>query len=512
VSYGQEPAGAVRARPRAPLIGCLVVAAWALLLAAWLLANPPFAAPDEADHYIRAVGIGEGHLIGRRDPTSHLGITARQVAWTRQTGRLVSLPAGLDPRPFSCQTGSGHLSAACLNSARANPAAVTLLTGEGNYPPLPYLLPAAIMRAASSPPGALRLARAAGALVALALLAVALAACYDGADPVLSILGVLLAVTPMALFCAASLNSSGLEIASAIAFFACLLRLLREQEIPPRWWAATALSGGALALTRSAGPLWVAIVVGVALAGGAWWPAVRGWLSNRAAWVAAGGVAIAVVLNRVWESLYGVHVPFDTSSLHAGLVAGARQSWRALPELVGKFGYLDVKLPLVLPLVWLAMLLGLLGAAGRGRRTERVTLLVLVLTVGVVPIAFYALLVRPTGFGLQDRWLLPVFVTLPLLAGEVCRRHRARLHARTRSLLVLAVPIGVAVVQFAAWYANSKRFAVGGEGPTWFLADARWSPPGGWAICTASAALGAVCLAAVVLLERRTRGAPEPQA
>ena len=76
---------------------------------------------------------------------------------------------------------------------------------------------------------------------------------------------------------------------------------------------------------------------------------------------------------------------------------------------------------------------------------------------------------------------------------------------------MLAVPIGVAVVQFAAWDTNSKRFAVGSNGPTWFLSDARWSPPGGWGIWTAIAALAALCLAAVVLLERRARAAPELQ-
>jgi Predicted membrane protein (DUF2142) len=472
-----------------------------------VVTNPPFAAPDEAEHYVRAIGLSEGHLIGRRDTDAHIGIDARQVAWTRQATRLVRVPPGLDPLPFTCQTGSGGLSAECLNTAHADTSSVILPTAVGNYEPLPYLLPAAVMRLANSPPGALRLGRAAGAVAALALLVVAMFALYDGASPMLSILGLLLAVTPMVLFCGAILNGSGLEITSNVAFFACLLRWLRPSQMPRRWYVATAVSGATLALSRPASPLWLVIAVCVALA----WTGRGAWrssrLRDRAMWTTVGAVLLAIGLNRVWEAAYGSHVKIDTDSLHAGLVAGFHEWWRALPELVGKFGYLNVKLPLVSPLAWLVLTCGVFIAAMRGRR-DRNLLLFLAVVGAVGPVVFYALFTRPTGFGLQGRQLLPAMVILPLLAGEIYYRRREAMRDWASRWLVLVVPIGVAVVQVGAWYVNSKRFAVGTAGPVWFLAHPSWSPPAGWIAWTVLVILALGLLVTASVLADRQLGGP----
>jgi hypothetical protein len=352
------------------------------------------------------------------------------------------------------------------------------------------------MGSANSAPGALRLARAANALVVLALLALALWALYDGAAPTLSLLGLLLAVTPMVLFCGSIINGSGLEIASAIAFTACLLHVLRGLA-QRRWLMAAGLSGALLVLSRPASPVWLVIGLGVI---GLWAgrrrfsrsiTATRGW------WAVAGILLGAIALNRVWEARYGSHVAVDTGQLHAGLVAGVHEWWRALPELVGKFGYINVKLPLPLVLLWLAALVAVLAAATRGSRRDQLSLAAMVAAAVVLPPVFYALFTRPTGFGLQGRQLLPALVVLPLLAGEVLYEARGRLTARGVSWLAWMVPGVVAVVQVGAWYTNAKRFAVGVSGPVWFLPDASWSPPLGWGIWLAVVLLAGCCLLGV---------------
>jgi hypothetical protein len=319
----------------------LVLVGWALLLGAWAIGNPPFAAPDEADHYIRTIGISEGHLIGGSAPSAHVGATPTQIAWTAQAARVVSLPIDLDPRGFDCLL---HIrSAACAppseHRAHSPVRTVSALTTVGNYQPLPYLAPAALLRFGSSAPGALRLGRVAQALVVLALLGVAARALLNRASPLLSLLGLLLVVTPMTLFCGASLGGSGLEIAAAIAFFGCLLRLSRRGEaIAARWWMCAALSGATLALSRAASPLWLALALLVVPA----WSGRRhlAWRRSgrRAAHAAAALLALAVALNRTWEAIYGSHVSLDASDLHAGLSAGVREWWKALPDPVGKFG------------------------------------------------------------------------------------------------------------------------------------------------------------------------------
>jgi len=389
------------------------------------------------------------------------------------------MAGSLDPLPYTCQTGAGEASAACLNRAVPAHTAATLATGVGNYQPLPYLLPAAAMRASNSAPAALRLARSAGAFVALLLLALALFALYDPANPVLSVLGLLLAVTPMTIFCGAMLNGSGMEIAGATAFLACLLRVMRT---PSRraWLFAAAASGAVLALSRPASPLWLATGLLVVAA----WTGARHFgrsIAGSRGWLAAAGVVvIAVVLNRIWEALYGSHVPIDSGQLRAGVVAGFHQWWRALPELVGKFGYIDVKLPLALPVIWLLLLV--LVAAARGSRRDRVVLGALLAALVVLPPVFYALFTRPTGFGLQGRQLLPAAVALPLLAGEACYLARERLGAATTRLLSWLVLPVVGIIQVAAWYTDAKRFAVGASGPVWFASHASWNPPLGWGI------------------------------
>jgi hypothetical protein len=487
----------------------LVLVAWALLLAAWVMGNAPFAAPDEADHYVRAIGISEGHWIGKADPGARLGVRPTEIAWTAQEARIVSLPQDLDPVPFTCELAPGRRNAACLNVSRPTPTAVTRVTAVGDYQPLPYLLPAVILRAGSSPPAVLRLGRAAEAVSTLGLLAIAVFALYDAGSSLLSLLGLLLAVTPMVLFCGASLNGSATEIAGATAFFSCLLRLGRPRPAPARWWVLTALSGAIFALSRSASPVWLALMLLIALGWVGPKAFVNGWAGGG--WVSrvtAGVLVLAVTLNRVWEWFYGAYVSPETTRLHAGLVAGAHEWWRALPELVGRFGYLDVKLPLSVLLVWFALVLALLAVAGAGcKRRERVVLAI-VLVVGLVgPVVFYALFIRPTGGGLQGRHVLPVLVAIPLLAGDALNRHREHLGAALRWFLTITIPVAVAVMQATAWYVNAKYYAVGGSGPGWFLSRAAWAPPAGWWTWLVAAVLAGVCLAAVSLGDREPTSA-----
>ena len=459
----------------------VLLAAWALLLAAWVVGNPPFAAPDEAQHFVRAVAMSEGHLIGRPDPGARVGANAAQVAWNAQLARLVSLPAGFDPAAYGCELGPGAPSAACLNAVSPHPPAATLTNVPGDFQPMPYLLPAAVLAAGGSPAGALRLARAATALETLALLALAAFALYDAVSPRLSLLGLVLAVTPMVLFLGASLTGSATEVAGGIAFFACLLRLARSGPPRRRWWAFAAVSGAVLALSRSTSPAWLVIALLVALAWVGPRTALARWGRERAAWLVAGVLAGAVAVNRIWEALYGAHVPLDFSQLRAGLDAGVRVWWTALPELVGKFGYLDVKLPVAVPAVWLG-LVGVVLAAAAAVCTprQRVLLGVVVLAAIVGPVVFYAIVLRPTGYPLQGRHILPIVVAVPLLGGEMLLRYRARIDPRLLSRVTVVALVAVAIMQPLAWYVNAKRYAVGGSGPVWFLGSAAWSPPGGW--------------------------------
>ena len=138
-----------RRRWTAPL---LLSAGYALLLAAWIFGNPPFAAPDEAGHYLRAIGIGNGQPIGEPSDYRDPGRSPKQLAFSRQTAREVSVPAGLAPDYFGCNAFLPELSAGCQRDVPTPPARVLRATHVGAYLPLPYLLPAAAIRAGDGPP------------------------------------------------------------------------------------------------------------------------------------------------------------------------------------------------------------------------------------------------------------------------------------------------------------------------------------------------------------------------
>ncbi|HEX8066374.1 MAG TPA: DUF2142 domain-containing protein [Thermoleophilaceae bacterium] len=486
----------------------LVLAGWALLSVAWLLGNPPFAGPDEGSHYLRALEVGRGHPITEHRPDAARGATERQVEWNRELTYEVRVPAGMAPHDFGCYVGDRDASAACLDDFEPPRGPTRTVTPVGNYEPLPYLLPGVALRAADSPGPALRWARAANALLTLVLLGVALRLAWSPDAGPLSLLGPIVAVTPMAIFCGSVLNGSGPEIAAAIAFACALLRLRRDPTCArsPRVWAAVGATGALLALARALGPLWLVLIAA----------AVAGLVGARAAYglVRAGGrraaaalaaVAVATGLNLAWESAHGPHVDVGLANARAVVDDAVSEWWRASSELVGKFSYLEFRLPAVAYVAWFAAGFALIAvAAAVAARRERAALLAALAAGALLPMALFVVAIRQTGFGLQGRYVLPVLAAIPIAAGDVLRERAASVTARTRRALLIGIPAAAAAVHLVAWYWNARRVAVGSDGPLVFVGSAEWSPPLGWLPWLALAAIGAALVAAAPL--RLSRG------
>jgi len=241
----------------------LLVAGYFLLTLSWALANPPFAAPDEDDHYIRALGLSTGDIRGRQTtPVVPPGATPDVRAFYTEHPefwRTVRVPHGLMAAGVTCESLAPEKSAACLDDTRVltQNRLTTLMAG---YEPAPYVLPAAAARLASSPFAGLRLGRLASAITSLLLVALGVLLLWSRALGPLSLTGAVVALTPMAIFSASSLNPSGPEITAGFAFAAALLRLARGDA--PRWASAgAAVAGAALALSRSPSPAWILLDV-----------------------------------------------------------------------------------------------------------------------------------------------------------------------------------------------------------------------------------------------------------
>ena len=481
----------------------LVIVGWALIATAWIFGNPPFAGPDERAHYLRAVEVGRGNVITEPRPDLARGENERQIAFNRNFAYSGTIPAGLAPHDHECWTSSADRDAGCLDDFRPPPGETETILTVGNYQPLPYVLPGLATRAADSPGPADRLARLLGALLTLTLLYLALRMTWSPDAGPVALLGLLVAVTPMAIFCGAMLNGSGPEIAAAIAFLAALLRLRREPSCArsPSVWVVLGAGGAVLALSRTLGPAFVVLLAAAALPLGGFGDAWRHLRGRAGAAVGAlAAIAVAVVLNRVWERAHGAEATTGFANLRGVLDEAVGEWWRASSELIGKFGYLEYRLPAIAYVAWFAAGFALIAVAlVAAHRRERMALAAVLGAALVIPMLLWIYAIRQTGFGLQGRHVLPALVAVPLVAGELIRAHTAELGQRVRRWLLTAIPLTAATVHLLAFYWAARRAAVGTDGPLLFLGESGWSPPLGWVVWLLVAAAGSAALAAAFL-------------
>ena len=442
----------------------------ASLFGLWSLASPLMSAPDEGAHVIAATAIVRGQLSGPVLPTTY-GVVS-QVEIPEFYARVA------DPE-YHCYAYDTEEPAGCAPRIRGSQEPVRVATHFLKYPPLPY----AVMGLPTLLPGsvtALRLMRLIGALLCAALVAsglVSAASLGRGA----TLAATLLAVTPMVAFLAGSVNTSGLEIAAAIALWPSLLALLeRGPGAPTRLVVRAALAAGALAVSRPVSPLWLALIgAAIVVAGGR--QRVRALLGDRR--VRLGALAVGVVTAAAVayvlfaDSLARIGSPGRGQGLASDLLASTGTFEARFREMFGVLGLLDTPPPMGVFYLWVAVLGGLLLlalVAGEGRRP-----VALALTAGMVyavPLLIEAVRAQTSGFPWQGRYTLPLAVGVPILAGWVLDGSRqvagAVLRRTARVLVVVACGAHLAV---HVW--STRRYVAGLHGRiVYFLADG-WDPP-----------------------------------
>ncbi len=486
-----------------------MVAAYVLLSLSWLFTNPPGSAPDETAHYVKALAAGHGRLyLPDPPPPPSLLPKTPEERWQQRTARLVDVPARLDTRGLQCSSFHPELSAACLLRGPAGTRA-EIPTIVGTYQPYVYVLPGLLMRLGSDQFSTTRLGRLGCWSVSSVMIALAVFLLWSPDDRGYSLVGLMLAVTPMVMFMSSTLSANGIEICAGICFLAAVLRLIRDDG-GGRWvWAAASASGTILALARITGVLWVGLAVPVVLAmvgrRQAWAVVVRG---GRRALAAAGAVGTAVVASVAWEVIVQPHPDRSISTAVRDVPTELGELTAIYRQGIGVFGWLDTNMNPAAYWLWTGLLavvvvLALLVA----HRRQRWVLCGLAVASVVVTVGL-ALLNRPTGFGVQARYVLAFVVVVPLVAGETLFVNRSRLGRLEPRWLPLGIAGVVALVQLGGWYANARRYAVGAGGPRWFFVDAEWSPPLGWVPWVAITLIGVAALvAAVALADRRSPAA-----
>lgn len=482
---------------RSAIVPLALIAAYAALGLSWSMANAPFTAPDETQHYLRALAIRTDRaLAGPRIAYTGPILSPKETAWRRKLTRAATVPPRMSPAGLDCVVFRLDATPTCADRVVPNDRTKVEDTDVGSYAPLPYVLPAIATAFGDDATSAARSGRLASLMLWLAFIAAAVWMLWDRRAGGVSLVGLVVAITPTAVFLGSSLNNSSLEIAASVAFFSALVRLSRDEQENRAAWALAAVSGSALVLSRSLGVVWMgcALIICAVLLGGAGTRALLS-RSRRAATLAAGALVMAVALTAAWEVGYGPRVGATPLTSPSALYDGAFQLRYALEALIGRFGYEDVRLGTAGLVVWAAMASVLVGVAARvGAKRDRRALLIALALAIFVPIYLHAAVTRHQGIVTQGRHLLPLAVIVALLCGEILRRRLADGLPVRSALLFGAVGLAGAGVQLLAWWVNAHRYAVGVDGPWWFLSEARWSPPGGWAVWALLAASGALLL------------------
>jgi len=441
------------------------------ILAAWSLATPQFAAPDEPTHVVKAAAAVRGQLVGH--PIPGLGKAYTQVRIPATFGNAYVIP--------SCFAFYQAKPAGCGPVLHAVSGSVLSRTYVGRYPPLYYLLvglPSGLHGGGID----LYLMRLVSAALSAAFLLGAFISAARSRHRTLMVAGVALAATPSMLFLGAIVNPSGLEISAGACVWASSLVYFAEPDRRGRWLLLrAAMAAAVLVQLRGLSPLLLAIIA-VFVFAVAGWRRLRSALSRREVQIAFGVVGACGIFAVAW--IYGV----DSLSLTKGVyqVSPSASEWwitrkafhetfSEFSQMVGLFGWNDTRAPGFSNIVWLIGVLALLLAGLVQRRWRRALLLVaLCAVVIVVPTVLAISQARSLGFVQQARYVLPLAVGIPILAGYLAPERTAA--ARWVNPLLLAGGAVLGIAHCAAFVQALHRYRTG-LGTPLFTANAKWSPP-----------------------------------
>ncbi len=453
-----------------------------LNMAAWSIATPLFASPDEPAHVVRAVALVHGQLIGKTVRNAGNAITDVTVPRVYASG----------PAYGGCFAFRGAISAACAAPITHSRRIVQTTTYVGRYPPLYYAIVGLPSLLTASTAG-LYLMRLVSALLNALFIALAAASVVAWSRSRFLLIGLLLAATPMTFFLAGVVNPSGLEISSAICLWCSgiVLALERSHDPPPGLVTVVTASAAVLLLSRALSPLWLVLIVALLalLSGRKGVAAIARARSARwslAVLVPCGIFAVGWIAGAHGLDVLRVGAPVkagETGLTLAANIFGYTGTW--LQQMVGFFGWLDTPSPLLTYLVWYAAI-GLVVLLAMSCVTLRYggVLLLLMAIVLFVPVMIAYSQAHQLGIGWQGRYTMPMAVGVPLMAVALIERSPGLRWIGPRLATPLCVAVGVA--EFAAFAEALRRYTTGETGPIDYL-HGPWQPPLGATVMTVAA-------------------------
>lgn len=415
----------------------------------WALVNPMFASPDEPVHMVRAQGVVRGDF---KEPYQTDGIPISAV---------------------SCMAFDGKITADCMDLTWVDNSTPLDSTAE-TYPPLFHIL-------AGVP--SLFLHGLVGAYAMRIWMAVLCSSCFGIAATLLwrrnprrwTVGGVVMATAPMVVFCASTVNPSGIAAALSAVIWAAGISVIRPGDQTPVLFSRVALFASLILfpLLRRDALFWEILILAV-LALHMSRERIREFQKDRTLFLVLGLTA----LNMIWVWFQWSSTATDSfvsNSAEQGggsLSAGFGQVYTYLLQMIGWFGWLDSPMTdqtFVMLMVGIGAFVVLGIASGPSPESHACA----VLTAGIVVVPSIIGAVRHPYF--QGRYLFPLFVGLMLMAGQAIASSDLPDRLSRRFFSVIASI--VFLVQFFAFAQNLRRYAVGRTGTWNFIVESNWHPP-----------------------------------
>lgn len=354
-------------------------------------------------------------------------------------------------------------------------------TYSGRYPPLYYLVVGLPSLAWPSRAGfyAMRLLSAA---VSALFIAGAFYCAFRARRARLAVVGVLVAMTPVAVFLSAVVNPNGLEISAATCVWAASLALafdaVEGSDRAVLTWAV--VSAVVLVLSRGLSPLWL-LVIALVAAGVAGRRRLVAMVRRPGVRAGLGVVVVAsagaVTWIRLEHSLVISPVPLPPGTgagqvlLHSFSLTGLR-----LKEMVGIVGWGDTPLWSATVYLWAGVVVVMLAfALLYSSRRVRVLLGGLVLACVVLPVLIESSHALRYGYVWVGRYTLPMAVGVPILSAFAAGLSPSLAAGRARLLGGTAI-LATAVAQYLGFIRPLQRYTVGIDRPLDLLGGS-WRPP-----------------------------------
>lgn len=447
----------------------------------WSLASPLSSVPDEPSHAIRAAAVERGQFT--------------TPAWSenQSMGQAIVPQYVAQMHELTCYVGRPTVTPACETGADPHPDRL-VTTGDtaNNNGPLYYLIVGVPTLFMSGLP-ALYAMRFLNALLCAALFGAMIMQLSGLRRSRWAVVGAIVATTPMVLFLAGSINPNAVEMLSAGALYATLLRITRGSESPLLRWEQTIIAFASLLLllnTRSISLLWVVLIV-VAVLFSSTKASLLATFHRRSTWVL---LAASVVISLLAVVFYAHPTPYAApvsagtgTSVAVAFVTMLARTFDFANGYIGVFGWLDTPSPTASIIVWSAVFVVLIIAAlvwGSGR--PRWTAAGFGLAMVLVPAVTQAFVAPQLGYIWQGRYMLAPLLCFFIACGMAldASLKEERLDLRTRGAAVVVLGL-LAVTQVGSFAWTLRRYVVGSSHPlSQMVTDPSWQPPLGWIALT----------------------------